>query len=65
MEKGKKYILYLWNKGWMPLGDLGAGNNDPDVLKKLPVGGLYWITGEEDRETARIFTIEKGKQRFW
>jgi len=32
---------------------------------KLPAGGLYWVASEDDRETARIFTIEGGKQRFW
>jgi hypothetical protein len=65
VEKGKKYALYLWERGWTPLGNHTAGAKDSALFEKLPVGGLYWITAEDDRETARIFTIEKGKQRFW
>ncbi|MFL5245366.1 MAG: hypothetical protein ACJ8FY_24995 [Gemmataceae bacterium] len=65
VEKGKKYTLSVWDRGWKTLANQTAGQQDPARFEKLPAGGLYWITTAEDRETARIFTIENGKQRFW
>ena len=57
--------LYLWDRGWQPLAHLPAGPPRPGVCQKLPPGRLYWATSPNDRETARIFTIESGKQRSW
>jgi len=65
IEKGKKYTLSVWDRGWKSLGEQTTGLQDPALFEKLPAGGLYWITTLDDRETARIFTVENGKQRFW
>lgn len=65
VEAGKKYSLYVWDHGWRRLAEQTAGFKDPAVFKQLPPGGLYWITCDDDREVARIFTVEGGKQRFW
>jgi hypothetical protein len=65
VEAGKKYSLFVWDQGWRLLAKQTAGFKDAAVFKQLPAGGLYWITCDEDRETARIFTVAGGKQRFW
>ncbi|HLN27375.1 MAG TPA: hypothetical protein VK395_06500 [Gemmataceae bacterium] len=65
LEQGKKYQLYVWNRGWQSLAKMAGGMKDLARFEKLPAGGLYWVASEDDRETARIFTIEGGKQRFW
>lgn len=64
VERGKKYQLFVWDQGWRLLGSV-AGELPNASWEKLPAGGLYWLVGEDDRETARIFTVEAGKQRFW
>jgi hypothetical protein len=57
--------LYLWDRGWQKLGELPDGRQGQEVFAKLPANRLYWATSAANRETARIFTVEAGKQRFW
>jgi len=57
--------LYLWDRGWQRLGELPDGREGQAVFARLPADRLYWATSAANRETARIFTIEAGKQRFW
>lgn len=65
LQQGRKYELFVWDRGWKSLGHVAAGFKDAAALQKLPANGLYWIASPDDRSTARIFTIENGKQRFW
>jgi hypothetical protein len=57
--------LYLWDRGWQRLGELPDGRQGQEVFGKLPADRLYWAISTANRETARIFTVEAGKQRFW
>src|SRR5262249_15378236 len=57
--------LYLWDRGWQRLGELPDGPEGQAVFARLSADRLYWATSAANRETARIFTIEAGKQRFW
>jgi len=57
--------LYLWDRGWQRLGEVPDGRQGQEVFARLPADRLYWATSAANRETARIFTVEAGKQRFW
>lgn len=65
VEQGKEYELFVYERGWKSLGKSRAAAKDQGLFEKLPIGGLYWMVTGGDRETARIFTIDAGKQRFW
>jgi hypothetical protein len=60
-----KYQLYVWITNWEPLGEPIVDPKNPAIISKLPNGGLYWLAKSANRETARIFTVENGKPRFW
>jgi hypothetical protein len=61
----KKSELFVWEQGWRPLGRLAETQKAPQFVQDLPAGCLYWIASDNDRQTARIFTMEAGRQRFW
>jgi hypothetical protein len=65
VETGKRYELFLWDRGWKPLARQATAQPNGGLLQKLPAGGLFWLVSDDDRETARIFTVEHGRQRFW
>ncbi len=62
---GANYEIMVWNNGWQSLGKHIVDPGDSAVISRLPVGGLYWMVSDTNRETARPFTIDDGKPRYW
>jgi hypothetical protein len=62
---GTSYEIMVWQMEWKSLGQHIVDPKETTVLGRLPAGGLYWMVSDTNRQTARPFTIENGKPRFW
>lgn len=62
---GKEYELFYDQQGkWISAGIQKATNHSV-VFTGIPVHGLYVVKCKTDDKNGYIFTIEKGKVRFW
>jgi len=64
LERGKTYELFLWDGGWKKEGE-GVAGEGPLLFDGVPEDGLYWLTEKGSNKLERIFTIERGVQRWW
>ncbi len=62
--KNKEYKLYFWNNKWKLYKKYVPKKNFIKV-KGLPANSVYRLTSEGSNDYERIFTIEKGCQRWW
>ena len=65
LKLGETYTLSVWRgNDWHPLETFVA-DDAAHRVSGLPEDGLFWLTREGSRRLERIFTIERGLQRFW
>jgi len=64
LKEGTSYELKFWNGAWETVLGLTAGK-EPMRFERLPKDGLYWLVANDSRRLERIFTIERGRQRWW
>jgi hypothetical protein len=63
---GDCYELLYWNSfSWRSLGIRVAEYDDRLTYDNVPTGGLYLLHHLDNDTEERIFTYEKGKQRWW
>ena len=68
LKAGATYTLSRWTglgkTGWTEVRtDVAAA--DALAFDGLPQDGLYWLVRKGSRSLERIFTIERGLQKFW
>jgi len=61
---GQEYELFYWDGEWISLGIQKAESDHLDYTS-VPSGALYWLRCNSGGHEERIFTYEKGMQRWW
>lgn len=64
LKAGATYTLKRWDGGWVDVQTSEAGAESLR-FDKLPSDALYWLVQADSRKLERVFTIEKGRQRWW
>ncbi len=65
MLKEGTYFLYEWKNNQWQVKQCFVLNEEGAIDAPVNENTLYWITKEETKNKARIFTIEDGRQIWW
>ena len=64
IQKGTKYELLYFDKGWHSLGEKTADNLFI-IWRQVPQNAVFLLKNKEEGEQIRVFMNENGIQNFW
>ena len=64
IQVGKHYELLYWDRKWVSAGRKEATGQNL-TFNNIPSNTVYWIRSEDKKSNERIFTEEKGEQKWW